>query len=150
MRTIEREVVGAFIFSSDNRVLLGHSGVFNGDWSVPGGGVDEDQDDTHRDALNREILEEVGIDISGLDAELLDGKNSGTSEKTLRETRERVIVKMNFHDYIVRLGVVSSEVELIMEDDFTGAQWFAADELKTLKMTPGTEKRLKQIGFIAA
>ncbi|MBX6334015.1 NUDIX domain-containing protein [Candidatus Saccharibacteria bacterium] len=61
MRTIKRDVVGAFIFSSDNKILLGKSrkgGVYHGTWMVPGGGIEEGE--TMRDAVIREIREEVG------------------------------------------------------------------------------------------
>jgi len=73
MRTIKRDVVGAFIFSSDNKILLGKSrkgGVYHGTWMVPGGGIEEGE--TMRDAVIREIREEVGVDISPFDIKLLD------------------------------------------------------------------------------
>jgi len=147
MRTIQREIVGAFIFSSDDKVLLGHSGVFEGDWCVPGGGMDEGE--SKRTALNREILEEVGLDISAIDADSIEGKNGGVSEKTLRDTKERVIVEMNFYDYVVRIPESASEISLKMEDDFTGARWFSRKELNQLEIAPGTKLRLDQLGYLA-
>lgn len=65
MRTIQRDIVGAFIFSSDNKLLLGKSikgGVYPDYWIVPGGGMEPDE--TKVEAVKRETLEETGIDIS--------------------------------------------------------------------------------------
>ena len=40
-----------------------------GAWEIPGGGASAGE--TSRDALNREILEETGLDVSGADAEVI-------------------------------------------------------------------------------
>ena len=146
MRTIHRKVVGAFIFSDDNKILLGKSGVFEGLWCVPGGGINKDE--SHRDGLNRETLEETGIDISTALVEKIDGDNSGVSKKTLRDTNERVIAEMDFYDYVVRIDRIANSVKLILEDDFYDAKWFAASELKSLDLAPGTKKRLIQLGYL--
>ena len=55
---------GAFLFSKDNKLLLGRSirgGVYPDCWIVPGGGVEPDE--TNLDTLKRETKEETGIDI---------------------------------------------------------------------------------------
>ena len=65
MRTIHRDIVGGFIFSKDNKVLLGKNrqgGVYEGSYVVPGGGVDEGE--SQYQALRREMQEETGIDIT--------------------------------------------------------------------------------------
>jgi len=145
MRTIQREIVGAFIFSKDNKILLGKAGVFSDSWSVPGGGIEYGE--TLREALNREILEETGIDITNASIKELDEVNSASSEKVLRDTKERVNVDMNFHDYQVQLDVLSGDIELILDDDFTGAEWHATDSLDELNLAPGTSKRLLSLGY---
>lgn len=96
-----REIVGAFIFSNDDKVLLGHGAVYGDHWYVPGGGI-EDQDkapteaQTRRNALIREILEETGIDIRNETITQLPGVQTGQSEKVLRDSGERVLVEMTF------------------------------------------------------
>jgi len=64
MRTIYRDIVGAFIFSKDGYTLHGKStrGTYDGCWIVPGGGIEDGE--SKEEAGNREILEEVGLDIS--------------------------------------------------------------------------------------
>jgi 8-oxo-dGTP pyrophosphatase MutT (NUDIX family) len=147
MRTIQREIVGAFIFSADDKILLGKAGVFSESWSIPGGGIENDE--TMVEALNREILEETGIDISQSTTKKLEGISTGISEKTLRDTKERVTVEMIFHDYNVSLPLLSHDVALSFADDFTDGKWFTSTQLKDIKIAPPTEKRLIQIGFIA-
>ena len=94
MRTIDRDIVGAFIFSKDDQILLGKGGVYPGKWIVPGGGIEPGE--TKLAALKREILEETGIDISGDKVEALKEVLEGESQKTLRDSGERVLVKMRF------------------------------------------------------
>ena len=57
MRTIKRDIAGAFIFSNDNHVLLGKNikgGVYEDLWVVPGGGIDEGESKV--EAARRELL----------------------------------------------------------------------------------------------
>ena len=84
MRTIKRDVVGGFIFSSDNYLLLGKSnrGTYEGMWIIPGGGIESGE--SQEQALIREILEETGIDISNEKIEKMDISLSGQSKKILK------------------------------------------------------------------
>jgi 8-oxo-dGTP pyrophosphatase MutT (NUDIX family) len=149
MRTIERDIVGAFIFSSDKKVLLGNNkkgGVYQDQLVVPGGGIEEGE--PKLDALKREILEETGIDISDAVVTEIDKVSVGESEKTLRDTGERVLVKMRFHDFKVQLHDISSQVELKFEDDYEAAKWYTPDDLAGLEMSPATKETLQKLGFI--
>ncbi len=149
MRTIERDIVGAFIFSGDEQLLLGKSilgGVYQDLWVVPGGGINPDE--TELDAVKREVLEEVGLDISNAHIEAIDGESYGESRKQLRDTQEIVLVKMTFHDFLVRLLLKASDVDLKFEDDLADARWFTKTELQDLELAPGTAGTLKKLGII--
>lgn len=149
MRTIQRKIVGAFIFSNDNKLLLGKSvkgGVYPDCWIVPGGGVEPDE--TKVEAVKREILEETGIDISSAKIEQIEGALSGQSEKTLRETGEKVLVEMKFYNYKVMLNELAHSVTLKHEDDFIEAEWFGLGELKSLKLSPPTTTTLQKLGYL--
>ena len=149
MRTIERDIVGAFIFSADNKVLLGHNkkgGVYQNQLVVPGGGIERGE--PRLDALKREILEEIGIDISDATITEISGVSVGESEKTLRETGERVIVKMRFYDFQVQLNSESKETALRFEDDYAEAEWYTPEELTEAEMGPATKATLQKLNFI--
>lgn len=149
MRTIERDIVGAFIFSADNKVLLGHNkkgGVYQNQLVVPGGGIERGE--PRLDALKRETLEEIGIDISDATITEISGVSVGESEKTLRETGERVIVKMRFYDFQVQLNSESKETALRFEDDYAEAEWYTPEELTEAEMGPATKATLQKLNFI--
>ncbi len=91
MKTINRDIVSALIYSLDNKILMGKKdpnkgGVYIDCWHIPGGGLDENEDMV--EALKREIFEETGIIIK--DAKLIDDIGKGVSEKILEDTKEKV------------------------------------------------------------
>ncbi len=151
MRTIERDVASAFIFSKDNQILLGQhteGGVYQGAWCVPGGGIEDGE--TKRQAMEREILEEVGLRLDGAKVEELEEVLHGESQKTLRSTGEIVIAKMAFYDFVVYLSSTASEVELTVEDDLQNARFFALDQLESIELATGTRDRLTLLGYLAS
>lgn len=148
MRTIERDIVGAFIFSADNKILLGHNkkgGVYQDQLIIPGGGIEDGE--SKLDAVKRETLEETGLDISGATINEIDGASVGESEKTLQDG-ERVLVKMKFYDYQIRLSSDSHETELVFEDDYAEATWYTPEELAGAKIGPATKATLQKLKFI--
>lgn len=144
MRTIKRDIVGAFIFSADGKLLLGKTGVYNKSYCVPGGGIEKGE--TVIEALNREISEETGVDISGEKQSFLFN-STGRSEKTLRDTGERVNVKMNFINYRVDLDAPADDVVIKAEDDFYDAEWFQLEALTSMNVSPPTIEALKRMGL---
>lgn len=149
IRRIHRDIVGAIILSKDNKVLLGQSvngGVYKDQWIVPGGGIEDGE--TKLQAVAREVLEEVGIDISAAKVELIEGSASGQSEKLLRDTGERVLVDMTFYDYIVTLPQNARMVAVSLDDDLSAAQWFTVDEITEANVAEPTRKILETINFV--
>jgi 8-oxo-dGTP diphosphatase len=145
MQSMCREIVGAFIFSQDGRVLLGKNkpgGVYEGLWTIPGGGVEEGEDTIT--ALKREIAEEVGLDISDADIIPLPSKH-GESSKTDIDSGLITVIKMHFHDYHVTLNALASESELVSGDDFSAARWFNVRELHDLEIADPARKTLMSL-----
>ena len=148
MRTVTRDIVGGFIFSKDNKVLLGKNrrgGVYEGSYVVPGGGIDKGE--AHLDALVREMREETGLDITTCEITEIH-RGYGEHEKTLRDTGERVLVKMNFYDYKITLSNNASNITIHADDDWSDPHWFAANELAKEAVGLPTARTLKKISFL--
>src|SRR6185369_10672093 len=99
MREIQRTIACAHVFSKDGKLLMGRKdpkggGVWADAWHIPGGGVDDGESLEH--AVAREVMEEVGIDISKHKVTPLPYVNGGSTEKTLKETGEKVLCHMDF------------------------------------------------------
>lgn len=148
MRTIERTIVGGFIFSKDGYILLGksaHGGVYTDTWLVPGGGIEPGESEL--EALKREVHEETHVDISDATITRIPEISLGESEKTLKDG-ERVLVKMKFYDFVVELPYPASEVDLIGGDDFESPQWHAVSSLKDLNIGSVMQATLKKLGHL--
>ena len=148
MRTIERDIVGGFIISADGKLLLGKNrkgGVYEGLFVVPGGGVDEDE--TKEQALLREMREETGIDISTGTVQPIN-QSTGEHEKTLRDTGERVYVKMHFYDYRIDLLQDADDIVVRAEDDWDMPQWFTVNELRTIETSQPVRRTLLAAGIL--
>jgi 8-oxo-dGTP pyrophosphatase MutT (NUDIX family) len=147
MKTIERDIAGAFIFSSDRCILLGKTrlgGAYQGCWVVPGGGIEPGE--TELEALQREIFEELSMDITKYKTQVIDMPLTGESEKTLRG--QPVNVKMNFINFRVDIPLLASDIKFSAEDDLVEAKWFPLDELSRTKLSPPTHEILQFFGYI--
>lgn len=146
MRTIEREIVGAFILSNDGYILLGKSkpgGVYPGYMMVPGGGIDEGE--TKLQAVVREVMEEVGVDVTDAVIEQINDSQYGESEKVLRDTGERVLVRMHFNDFRIDIPKPAAQIVVTADDDFADAEWIPITDLPTLKLTDPTKVTLQKL-----
>lgn len=142
MRTIHRDIVGGFIFSKDGMLLLGKNregGVYEGSYVVPGGGVESGE--TKEAALHREMLEETGIDIHQAIVTPFT-QSLGEHAKTLRDTNERVFVKMNFYDYRIEIDQNAADIHLSAEDDWHQPRWFSLNELEDANLSIATRNSL--------
>ena len=151
MRTINRQIVSALIFSKDNKLLMGKKdpkagGVYSEYWHIPGGGIDKGESKTQ--ALIREIIEEVGIDISHTKIELVSDDGTGTAEKIIKETGEKILLEMQFSVYKINLSGDSNEINVTLNDDLVAYKWFDLSELGATKLTPPSLVLFKKLGYI--
>ncbi len=139
MRIIHRTIVSALIISKDNKLLMGvkdpkSGGVYADCWHIPGGGVDEDE--SQAVALRREILEEVGIDVTEYAPHLADDTGSGETEKVFKDTGEKVLCKMQFFVYRVDIAKNAKDIKIVANDDLVTLKWVQLAKLHDYKLTP--------------
>lgn len=150
MKLINREIVAAVIFSKDRKILFGKKnskkgGVYIDCWHIPGGGVNSNE--THIQALKREINEEVGIDVEKYNNKLLDNSGRGSSERKLKN--EIVQVNMNFTVYQVDIiDKKSNEIQISLNDDLSEYKWVSIQELNTIKLTPPSTQLFTKLGYL--
>lgn len=151
MRSIHRTIVSALIFSKDGKLLMGMKdpkggGVYADCWHIPGGGVDEGE--TQEQALCREMLEEVGIDITDCKVSLIDDQGNGETEKTLKDTGEVVLCKMQFNVYRVDIDKNADEIGTKLSDDLVRLEWVEPRKLSAYKLTPPSEALFERLGYL--
>lgn len=139
MKKIEREIVAAIIISKDKKILMGKKyagggGVYLDCWHIPGGGVEEESD--LKTAIIREILEETGINIADCNIELFDDQGFGESEKTIKETGEKMLCKMHFNVFKIKLDQNADDITLSLDDDLEEVRWLSLGDIKKVKLTP--------------
>lgn len=150
MRKIQRQIVSALIVSHDQKLLMGmkdpsKGGVYSDCWHIPGGGVDDGEDQVT--ALKREIIEEVGIDISSDKIELVDDLGSGVSTKKIKDSEE-VECHMKFFVYRVDFAEYSNDVLVKLSDDLVKYEWVSLRDLSNYKLTPPSIKLFSKLGWI--
>ncbi|MEI6498964.1 MAG: NUDIX hydrolase [bacterium] len=152
MRTIEREIVAAMIISKDNKIFLGmkhpdRGGVYVDCWHIPGGGVEIGE--TPDTAIKREILEETGIDIAKYNIGMIDDEGYGQSEKTDKQTGEKVMCKMHFIIYKIEIiDQNSDKIKIAIGDDLEKYQWVSLDMLNNIQLTPPSISLFTRLGIL--
>ncbi len=119
-------------------------GLYPNLYVVPGGGIDDGE--TKLEALAREMREETGLDIASAVIEQVNAA-TGEGEKTLRDSGETVLVKMNFFDYRIQLSTPAEDTEIFAEDDWEAPRWFTSEQLGRADIGSPTRKTLEKIGF---
>ena len=148
MRVIDRDIVGAVIFDKNGKIFLAKKssgGVWPNTWQIPGGGVEKDED--KESAINREIKEETGIDISKYPKVLISDTDIDEAEKTL-QNGEKVWVKMKFFTYRVNLDEPNDDIGVTLNDELSEFIWVNPQDLKNYKLPPPSIKLFKNLKLL--
>ena len=94
-KTVHRTAVRAVILRGPELLMVYSSNV--GDYKFPGGGVDIGE--THQQALARELLEECGASLLGVDGEL-----GAIIEYNFAKEKEYDVFKMTSYYYFCQIG----------------------------------------------
>ena len=122
------EVVGALLFNSERRILACRrppQDVWAGWWEFPGGKIDEGE--TEKEALRREIMEELGIIV-----------NPKSRVASLQYEYEDRFVSLSIWD----CGVVDHESIDVKEHDLIS--WLDQSSLNTVKWLPADEPLIEE------
>jgi len=150
MKIINRNIVAAVIVSKDKKILVGKKntkkgGVYIDCWHIPGGGIKTNEDSIQ--ALKREILEEVGINIKTYPTKLLDNTGQGHSKRTIKN--ETVLVKMHFIVYQVNIeDQESDKIQITLNDDLSEYKWVSINKLGSIKLTPPSIQLFTKLGYL--
>jgi len=122
--------VGAFIKKNYSVLLLKREHEpGKSKWSLPGGLVNLGE--KIRDAIKREVEEEVGLRVDVFDSIEYDDKG-----------------RVRFHYVIIGFMVKPIGGEVRGSKEASQVKWFKFDELKGLEMTITTRKLLKKVNFL--
>jgi 8-oxo-dGTP pyrophosphatase MutT (NUDIX family) len=152
MREIRQTIVSAIILSKDRRILMGKKdpslgGVWPDCWHIPGGGIDTGE--TLEQALVREVKEEIGLDISAYRIIPKSIIGTGITEKTLKETGEKVLCRMEFHRFEVKIDDKNAkDIQLHLGSDLVEIKWFTLQGLPYVRQIPGGKEFFEQMGYI--
>lgn len=149
MREINRNIVSGVVVSKDSKILMGkgrNGSVYKDCWLIPGGGVDEGE--TKIQTLIREVKEEAGLDVCDYEPELVEDAATGESEKTLRDTGERVLVHMHFFTYRINIPMLAEDIKARAGDDLAEIAWVPLDKLPDYKLSPPSEALFKKLGYL--
>jgi 8-oxo-dGTP pyrophosphatase MutT (NUDIX family) len=151
MDTIHRKIVSALLLSNDQKILMGmkdpkNGGVYLDCWHIPGGGIDDGEDQVA--ALIREVSEETGLDISSSKIILIDDKGSEEAIKLQKETGEKILCKMKFTVYRVNLNRDANDVTVQPNDDLINLKWIDVNYLQNYKLTPPSITLFKRLGYL--
>ncbi len=124
--------VGAIIFRGDE-VLLIRRGTppALGKWSIPGGLVELGE--SLEDAVSREILEEVGLDVKVLDL-------VAVLDRVIKDHQGRIEYHYILHDFLCE----SAQGEPLPATDADECAFVPLDRLSSYDLTRGTEKIIRR------
>ena len=87
------------------------------------------------------------IDVTPYQARLVDDTATGESEKTLRETGERVYVKMRFFQYEIRIDKIAKDIGAQPTEELAKLAWVTPEDLPRTKLAAPTVELLKKLGY---
>lgn len=113
-------------------------GVFPGQWGLPGGGLETGE--TLELALRRELREEIGIEITGIEPLFF---TDGLYTKIFPDGNRQEI-------YMVFLvfNCLACSREITLNSEFETFAWVSSDSLKDFDLNIETRKTFQRAGYL--
>jgi nucleoside triphosphatase len=142
MRT--RVTVTGIIRNNEGKILLCkmpiNRGVYPGQWAIPGGGIEEGEE--MREALGRELQEEVGLEVTEIVPFCFD---DDTREKINKDGSKEML-------YMIHLifdckAVGDADLRPVLNDEFDEYAWVKPDGVGKYDINEATRKTFTKKGW---
>ena len=134
-----RTIVVGVVLNRSRKLLLckmaPDRGVFPGQWGLPGGGVEPNE--KIENALRRELIEEIGIEVTDIEPAFFKDKQL---TKTFKDGSKRSIYMI----FLIFYCVATTE-ELILNPEFVEYKWVRKDEIREFDLNAETIDTLEKI-----
>lgn len=135
-----RTVVVGLVWNRRDELLLckmhPERGVFPGEWGFPGGGIEPGE--RMEEALRRELREELGIEIVGIQPAFF---KDGLYEKSFADGSKRSVYMI-----FLMLHCTARSEELVLNEEFTEYRWVRRADLQKLQLNAETVDTLAGLG----
>lgn len=137
-----RVTVSGIIENSVGEILLckmpKDRGAYPGQWAIPGGGIEEGE--RMREALQREVMEEVGLTIEGIEPFAFD---DDVREKMIGDGKMMTVYMMH-----LVFDAKLSEGRVKMNDEFEKCGWVSPAEVGNYDLNIATRKTFIKKGWL--
>ncbi|PXV63677.1 nucleoside triphosphatase [Halanaerobium congolense] len=123
--------VGAVILNPEDKVLICKSNKWNQQYVIPGGHIEAGE--SMEEALVREVKEETGLDVFGL--ELL-GINESIFSDSFQNQKHFIFVDFICH---------SNSEQVVLNEEAQSYEWIDLDEVEDYNLEKFTAKLLKEL-----
>ena len=136
----QRTIVVGLVWNSKNQLLFckmnPKRGVFPGEWGFPGGGIEPGE--KMEQALRRELLEELGIEIGQIKPAFF---KDCLHDKTFPDGSKKKLymIFLLFH-------CKAKSNKLTLNDEFVEYRWLSETEYNKLKLNNETKDTLEKLG----
>lgn len=125
------------LIEKDGKILMGNKkpgvGPYPDTWRLPGGGIEEGE--SPEDALKREIMEEIGVNVTDL-------KFIGLYEDD-EPDKDNVMTHYVFHMFKIKVDGEGS-----ISDELTQIKWIDKSSLNEFPLPRPSIKLFKELGYV--
>jgi len=123
--------VGALIFDPERKMLMVRTQKWGGRWGIPGGKIRRGE--ASGDALRREILEETGLEVSGVEFVMV------------QDCIEPPEFHLPAHFFLMNYTAQSTGGDVVLNDEAQDYRWVTAEEVVSLDLNTPTRVLVEEV-----